>query len=61
MLLGVPKILSPEILSMLCEMGHSDVIVVGDANFPANGSLRRATASSCARTESRAPTCSKRS
>ena len=34
MLLNVPKILSPEILSTLCEMGHSDVIVLGDANFP---------------------------
>ncbi len=34
MLLGVPKLLSPEIISTLCEMGHSDVIVIGDANFP---------------------------
>ena len=29
------KILSPEILSTLCEMGHADTIVLGDANFPA--------------------------
>ncbi len=34
MLLGVPKILSPEIIAVLCEMGHSDVVVIGDANFP---------------------------
>lgn len=34
MLLNVPKNLSPELLSTLCEMGHSDVIVLGDANFP---------------------------
>lgn len=34
MLLGVPKLLSPEIIATLCEMGHSDVIVIGDANFP---------------------------
>jgi len=34
MLLGVPKILSPEIISMLSEMGHSDTVVIGDANFP---------------------------
>lgn len=34
MLLGVPKLLSPELLATLCEMGHSDVIVIGDANFP---------------------------
>ena len=34
MLLNIPKLLSPEILATLCEMGHSDVIVLGDANFP---------------------------
>ncbi len=34
MLLGIPKLLSPEIIATLCEMGHSDVIVIGDANFP---------------------------
>lgn len=34
MLLGVPKVLSPEIICTLAEMGHSDVVVVGDANFP---------------------------
>ena len=34
MLLGVPKILSPEIIATLSEMGHSDVIIIGDANFP---------------------------
>lgn len=34
MLLGIPKILSPEIIATLCEMGHSDVVVIGDANFP---------------------------
>ncbi len=34
MLLGVPKLLSPEIIAALSEMGHSDVIVIGDANFP---------------------------
>ena len=31
---NVPKILSPELLKTLCEMGHSDVIVLGDGNFP---------------------------
>ena len=34
MLKGVPSILSPEIIKVLCEMGHSDVIVLGDGNFP---------------------------
>lgn len=35
MLKGVPKILSPELLKVLCEMGHSDKLVIGDGNFPA--------------------------
>ena len=35
MLKGVPKILSPELLKVLCEMGHSDRIVLSDGNFPA--------------------------
>ena len=34
MLKNTPSILSPELLATLCEMGHSDVIVLGDANFP---------------------------
>ena len=35
MLKGIPSILSPELLKVLCEMGHSDRIVIGDCNFPA--------------------------
>ncbi|MGI6107532.1 MAG: RbsD/FucU family protein [Lachnospiraceae bacterium] len=35
MLLGVPKILSPELLKVLCEMGHGDRLVIADGNFPA--------------------------
>ena len=34
MLKNVPKILSPELLRVLCEMGHSDRIVIADGNFP---------------------------
>lgn len=34
MLKGLPKILSPELLKVLCEMGHGDEIVIADANFP---------------------------
>ncbi|HBB61545.1 MAG: fucose isomerase [Lachnospiraceae bacterium] len=34
MLNGIPKILSPELLKVLCEMGHSDRLVIGDGNFP---------------------------
>ncbi|WP_130837822.1 L-fucose mutarotase [Lachnoclostridium sp. Marseille-P6806] len=35
MLKNIPKILSPELLKVLCEMGHSDRIVISDGNFPA--------------------------
>lgn len=35
MLKNIPKILSPEMLKVLCEMGHSDRLVIADANFPA--------------------------
>ena len=34
MLKGIPKILSPELLKVLCEMGHSDRLVLADGNFP---------------------------
>ncbi len=35
MLKGIPKILSPELLMVLDEMGHSDKLVISDGNFPA--------------------------
>lgn len=35
MLKGIPPVLSPELLRVLCEMGHSDRLVIGDGNFPA--------------------------
>ena len=35
MLKGIPAILSPALLKVLCEMGHSDTIVIADGNFPA--------------------------
>ena len=34
MLKGIPKIISPELLKILMEMGHGDEIVIGDGNFP---------------------------
>lgn len=34
MLKGIPKILSPELLKVLCEMGHGDRLVIADGNFP---------------------------
>ena len=41
MLKNVPKLVSPELLKILCEMGHGDEIVIGDGNFPAVTNARR--------------------
>ncbi len=35
MLKNIPKIMSPELLKTLMEMGHGDEIVIADGNFPA--------------------------
>lgn len=35
MLKNIPKIVSPELLKTLAEMGHGDEIVIADGNFPA--------------------------
>ncbi|PJJ28712.1 RbsD/FucU family protein [Lacrimispora celerecrescens] len=35
MLKGIPPVLSPDLLKVLCEMGHGDVLVIADGNFPA--------------------------
>jgi len=34
MLTGISPLLSPELLSVLCRMGHGDEIVLADAHFP---------------------------
>lgn len=34
MLKGIPEILTPELLKVLCEMGHTDELTIGDGNFP---------------------------
>lgn len=34
MLKNIPSILSPMLLKTLCEMGHSDRLVIADGNFP---------------------------
>lgn len=36
MLKGISKIVSPELIKVLCEMGHGDEIVIADGNFPAD-------------------------
>ena len=35
MLKGISPVLSPDLLKALCEMGHSDRLVISDGNFPA--------------------------
>ena len=34
MLKGIPSIIGPDLLKVLCEMGHGDTIVIADGNFP---------------------------
>lgn len=41
MLKNIPAIISPELLKILCEMGHGDEIVIGDGNFPAASNAKR--------------------
>jgi L-fucose mutarotase len=41
MLKGVPAILSPELLKVLCEMGHGDRICIGDGNFPGRATAQQ--------------------
>src|SRR5512133_1043225 len=41
MLKGIPSILTPDLLKILMEMGHSDEIVIADGNFPAASIAKR--------------------
>ncbi|MEX2460575.1 MAG: L-fucose mutarotase [Paenibacillaceae bacterium] len=41
MLKGIFKLISPELIKILMEMGHSDEIVIADANFPAVSHAQR--------------------
>lgn len=34
MLKGISPLLSPQLLKVLCEMGHGDCLVIADGNFP---------------------------
>jgi L-fucose mutarotase len=38
---GISKLISPELIKILMEMGHSDEIVIGDGNFPAASHAQR--------------------
>ena len=41
MLIGIPAILGPELLSILRAMGHGDEIAIVDGNYPAQEHARR--------------------
>lgn len=47
MLKGISPIISPELLKVLCEMGHSDRIVIADGNFPAESMGKNAKVIRC--------------
>ncbi|MBO9596213.1 MAG: fucose isomerase [Cohnella sp.] len=40
MLFGISKLISPELIKILMEMGHGDEIVLADGNFPAASHAR---------------------
>lgn len=42
MLKNISPLLSPELLKVLCEMGHGDELVIADGNFPAESMGRGA-------------------
>ena len=41
MLKGINKLISPELIKILMEMGHGDELVFGDGNFPAASHAQR--------------------
>ena len=47
MLKGIPKIIPPELLKILCKMGHGDTIVIADGNFPAESMGKNAMVIRC--------------
>lgn len=40
MLSNIPKIISPDLIKVLMEMGHGDEIVISDGNYPAASNAR---------------------
>jgi L-fucose mutarotase len=41
MLKGIDKLLTGDMLKILCDMGHGDELVIADANFPAEAVAKR--------------------
>lgn len=42
---GIPSSIHPELLYVLAKMGHGDIIVIADANFPSDSISKTATVS----------------
>ena len=41
MLKGIDAIISPELLKIMCEMGHGDELILADGNFPSENYGKR--------------------
>lgn len=41
MLRGIPRAISPDLMKCMMEMGHGDVLVLVDANYPAHSHGKR--------------------
>ena len=41
MLKRIPKIISPELMKCMMEMGHADTMILADANFPGTSHAKR--------------------
>lgn len=41
MLRNIPKILPPELVKCMMEMGHSDYLIIADANFPGTAHAKK--------------------
>ena len=41
MLRNIPKVLPPDLVKYMMEMGHSDVMIIADANFPGTAHAKR--------------------
>lgn len=41
MLRNIPKILPPDLVKAMMEMGHSDMMIISDAGFPGTAHAKR--------------------
>ena len=41
MLKNIPKIISPDLMKCMMDMGHSDFMILADANFPTASNAKR--------------------